>query len=217
MMTLQEQLEQVTNDTLPQLPAAILQKVDGGYRSMLDMELESFALGVNDMAPDFSLPNAYGEPQQLSELLRTGSVVLTFYRGIWCPYCQVQLRAYQKILPEMRENGAHLIAISPQVPDTSLQTQNEWQLGFEVLSDVKNVVAGRYGICYDIPRDHVDLLEIIGFSLEKNYEDERAILPLAATFVIDRGGYIRWCFVDRNYRKRAEPEAILAAIKALRT
>lgn len=215
-MTLQEQLEKITIDTLPQLPADILRKVEGGYESMLNMDLEHLSLGVNDFAPDFSLPNARGEIIGLSELLTSGSVVLTFYRGIWCPYCQVQLRNYQKILPEIRANNAQLIAISPQVPDTSLQTQNEWQLGFEVLSDVRNIVAGQYGICYDIPRDHIDLLEIIGFSLEQNHNDDRAILPMAATFIIDMDKRIRWCFVDRNYRKRAEPGEIIAALKAIR-
>lgn len=214
-MSLQQDLEQITEIQLPQLPNPILQKVEAGYKSILDMELEQFSLGVDNVAPDFTLPNAEGKSRGLSELLNNGNVVLTFYRGIWCPYCQVQLHAYQEILPMIKQYGAQLVAVSPQVPDTSYETQQQWKLGFEVLSDVGNVVSGQYGICYDIPREHFELLKMIGFSVEKNYDDERGLLPLAATYIIDKERRIRWCFVDRDYRKRAEPESILSALQSL--
>jgi peroxiredoxin len=172
------------------------------------------ALKVGDRAPDFTLPDATGKEVKLSALLSRGPVVVTWYRGAWCPYCNVALRGFQKSLPEIRLAGATLIAISPQTPDNSLSTAQKDHLEFEVLSDRGNKVAHAYGIAYKIPKMVADQMKG-RLDLARYNGDESAELPLGATYVIDRDGIIRYAFVDADYRKRAEPSDVLAALRGL--
>jgi peroxiredoxin len=172
------------------------------------------ALKVGDRAPDFTLPGATGKEVRLSELLSRGPVVVTWYRGAWCPYCNVALRGLQKTLPEIRAAGASLVAISPQTPDSSLSTAEKNHLEFEVLSDRGNKVAHAYGVAYKIPKVVADGMKG-RLDLSKYNGDESSELPLGVTYVIDRGGIIRYAFVDSDYRKRAEPSDVMAALRAL--
>jgi peroxiredoxin len=170
------------------------------------------SLRVGDHAPDFALPDAHHKTVRLSALLAAGPVVLTFYRGGWCPFCNLQLRAYQEALPSLRALGAELVAVSPQTPDYTLSTVEEKQLTFPVLSDVGNRVAELYGLVYTLSDALKALQEAFGNPLPKFNGDETWRLPMAATFVIDRGGIVRLAFVDSDYTRRLEPAAILDAV-----
>ncbi|MFM0395071.1 peroxiredoxin-like family protein [Paraburkholderia phytofirmans] len=174
------------------------------------------AVGAGDKAPDFSLPDVRGNPVSLSDLLLRGPVVVTFYRGGWCPYCNIQLRAYQTILPEMGALGARLVAISPQVPDGSLSTAQTNALTFDVLSDVGNAVAHRYGHVYALLEDLRDALRSNNKALPAINGDESWELPVPATYVIAPDGHVALANIEVDYRKRLEPDAILAAVKSLR-
>jgi peroxiredoxin len=101
-----------------------------------------------DRVPKFVLENASGRTIQLDELLTRGPVVLTFYRGAWCPYCNTQFRSLQQALPELEALGASLVAVSPQLPDGSLELIDKHALTFEVLSDSKSRVASECGIVF---------------------------------------------------------------------
>lgn len=171
------------------------------------------ALNVGDTAPDFTLPNAVGESVTLNELLRDGPVIITWYRGGWCPYCNIQLRGFQDILPEITDAGAQLVAISPELPDNSLDTREKQGLEFHVLSDRGNIVAQRFNIVYQFADP---LRDRFGQMLENANGDSSGELPLAVTYVIDTDGKISYAFVDNDYRKRAEPADALAAVQALR-
>ena len=172
------------------------------------------ALKVGDRAPDFELPGANGKKVKLSELISHGPVVVTWYRGGWCPYCNIALRGFQKRLPEIRAAGATLVAISPETPDNTLSTAEKNHLDFEVLSDHGNKVAHAYGVAYKIPRVIVEQFKG-RLDLARHNGDESGTLPLGATYVIDREGTIRYAFVDADYRKRAEPSHVLAALRGL--
>ena len=137
---------------------------------------------------------------------------MTWYRGGWCPYCNIALRGFHKSLPEIRAAGATLVAISPETPDNTLSTAEKNHLDFEVLSDHGNKVAHAYGVAYKIPR--VIAEQFKGrLDLARHNGDESGTLPLGATYVIDREGTIRYAFVDADYRKRAEPSHVLAAVR----
>ncbi len=170
------------------------------------------ALKVGDRAPEFALPDATGKTVKLSELLARGPVVVTWYRGGWCPYCNIALRGFHKSLPEIRAAGASLVAISPETPDNSLSTAEKNHLDFDVLSDRGNKVAHAYGVAYKIP--HVIADQMKG-RLAKQNGDDSGELPLGVTYAIDRDGVIRYAFVDADYRKRAEPSDVLAALRGL--
>ena len=172
------------------------------------------ALKVGDRAPDFELPGATGKTVRLSELLARGPVVVTWYRGGWCPYCNIALRGFHKKLPEIRAAGASLVAISPETPDNSMSTAEKNHLDFEVLSDRGNKVAHAYGVAYKLPR--VVAEQFKGrLDLAKYNGSDSGDLPLGATYVIDRQGVIRYAFIDADYRKRAEPSDVLAALHQL--
>ena len=173
------------------------------------------AIGVDDPAPDFALPNATAKSVVLKDLLRSGPVVLTFYRGGWCPYCNIQLRAYQGVLPEITGLGGRLVAISPQLPDNSLDTVNKNALTFDVLSDVGNKVAEQYGLVYALPEEIRSALRSNNKALPSINGDESWELPVPATFVVASDQHVALAYIEVDYRKRLEPEALLTCLKSL--
>ena len=173
------------------------------------------ALKEGEPAPDFALPDPTGGTVRLAGLLRRGPVVVTFYRGAWCPYCNLALRAYQAALPEIKALGATLVAISPQTPDNSLTTAEKAGLTFPVLSDVGNRVARRYGLVFALSEAARPIYTAIGSDLSVYNGDASWELPVPGTFVIAPDGTVRLAFVDPDYSHRLEPAAILAALRDL--
>ena len=170
---------------------------------------------VGASLPDFALPDVHGKKVKLSELLAKGPVVLAFYRGGWCPFCNLQLRAYQKILPQIRSLGASLVAISPTTPDNSLSFAEKAELTFPVLSDVGNNVARAYGLTFKLSDGLQKLQSGFGNPIPKFNGDESWELPVPATFVADRHGVVRFAHFDPNWTKRVEPATILSALQAI--
>ncbi len=173
-------------------------------------------LKSGDQAPDFSLPNANAETVRLSDVLAQGPVVVVFYRGAWCPYCNLHLNALQKALPEIKAFGGSLLAISPQTPDHSLSLAQRSNLTFEVLSDSGNRVAGEFGLVYRLPPKIIGIYDSFGVSLSEYNGDESNELPVSGTFVIDRNSTICFSYADVDYTKRAEPADIIAALGQLK-
>jgi peroxiredoxin len=197
------------------LPAAAGQIIDGGIASVAALGLANHARQAGQSAPDFTLPTATGENIILSQLVTWGPVVLVFYRGNWCPYCNVQLRAYQQLLPELTKRGATLVAISPQTPDFTTFTASEKKLSFRVLSDVGNKVARQYGLAYGVGTEVADTLRGLGIDLSAYNGTSDDELPLTATFLIGSDSVIAWSWVDANFKHRADPADILAALTQL--
>lgn len=175
------------------------------------------ALKVGQSAPDFTLPDAFGNQVSLGNLLTRGPVVISFYRGEWCPFCNLELRGLQEALPQMKALGATLIAVSPEKPDNGIIATEKNKLTFPVLSDFNNTVARRFGIVFRVGE------ELQAFSKNvfkndlalRNGEDSYE-LPVPATYVIDAKGIIRFAHVDVDYMTgRAEPDAVVAALAAL--
>ena len=185
-----------------------------GIDAVVEAGVEAQAKQVGDQAPDFSLSNATGQSIRLSEYLAKGPVVLTWYRGGWCPYCNITLRQLQLELPNFQAKGANLIALTPELPDKSLSTQEKHALEFEVLSDVGNEVARAYGIVFKLTEEVGEMYQN-AFDLHAYNGDESKELPLAATYVIDVEGNIQYAFLDAEYRNRAEPSDILKILDSL--
>jgi peroxiredoxin len=175
------------------------------------------ALAVGDRAADFELPNAYGRWIRLAYELERGAVVLIFYRGAWCPFCNLQLRSLQQALPQIEALGASLVAISPQLPDGSRSMIDKNALTFEVLSDLQSHVASEYGITFTFaPADQTLFLEV-GNDLRRANGDSTWVLPAPATFVIAADGTIHLARVDSNYTTRINPDEILSALGTFTT
>lgn len=173
------------------------------------------ALKVGDKALDFTLNNSSGKAVSLYGELKNGPVILTWYRGGWCPYCNISLHHLQEKLPDFKAAGAGLFALTPELPDNSLSTSEKHSLDFEVLSDVGNVVGRNYGLIYKLTDDVAEMYDK-AFDMNGYNGDESNELPLSATYVIDKNGIIQYAFLDADYKKRAEPDDIIAAIKNLK-
>ena len=174
------------------------------------------ALDLNQVAPSFELPNQHGQSVQLTELLAKGPVVITFYRGSWGPYCNLQFKALQARLPEIHALGAQLVAISPQVPDGSLSDDEISNMDFLVLSDQNADVAASYGVAWQVPTFLLEHMRVDrGLDLESVNNGNSRVLPIPATFVLDKQGKVTWRYVDVDYRTRSEPEDIISALKNL--
>ena len=176
----------------------------------------SNALEVGQKAPDFKLPSADGKSVSLAELLEKGPVVVTFYRGSWCPYCNLQLRALQARLGDINALGAELVAVSPQVPDDSLTKDEIGEMDFIVLSDQSAKVASEYGVAWEVPEYLLEHMKVDrGLDLEAINNGNANILPIPATYVIGQDAVVTWRFVDVDYRTRSEPQDIIDALKKL--
>ena len=173
--------------------------------------LES-AIQQGDRAPDFQLTNALGDSAQLSVLLKEGPVILVWYRGGWCPYCNIYLNGLQRRLPEIQAAGAQVVAITPEVPDNALSTQEKNELAFHVLSDVGNKVATDFGVVFTLP-DYVIQHYDLSFSLPEYNGDDSYTLPLSASYVIGTDGVVKYAYLDADYRNRAPIDELISAVK----
>ncbi|EDM45108.1 Redoxin [unidentified eubacterium SCB49] len=190
--------------------------VDAIIEKAKAFQLGKDAMKVGEKAPHFELPNPKGKLISLPSLLDKGPVVITFYRGSWCPYCNLQLRALQDKLNEIHALGATLVAISPEVPDGSM-TENEMStMEFTVLSDQDAKVASQYGVSWEVPEFLMDHMRVDrNLDLKKINNGNATILPIPATFILDNDGLIKWSYVNVDYRTRSEPDEIIEALKNL--
>lgn len=177
------------------------------YKSVLKLQ-------VGDKAPDFSLSNATDKTIKLFDLLEDGKVVLTFYRGSWCPYCNLQLSHYQNSLSEIHALGAELVAISPQTPDESLNIKEKNELNFEVLSDNGNIVARKYTTVFKNADAPVNTMTELGFDFDAHYSDDSRELPVPAVFIIEKDATVSFAkSLDGDYRNRVEVSEIINTLK----
>jgi peroxiredoxin len=211
--TLQDELEAMTKHGMEVLPKEIIEAFERSIRELRESGAAK-GLAVGAQAPDFTLANQIGRRVTLSEETAKGPVILTFYRGEWCPFCNLELRAYQRILGGIHAAGAQLLAVSPQTPDHSLSVQEKNELSFHVLSDPRNQVAEKYRLKFKLPDDLHDIYRSLGFALDRYNGDNSWELPVPATYVIDQQGIIRFANVDPDYRTRTEPGEVLKLLQS---
>lgn len=168
-------------------------------------------------APAFELLDAHGERVRLADLLSKGSVVLTFYRGVWCPYCNIDIQGLEQQADAIRAAGASLVTITPQTAANSRKAINEKNLSFPLLSDPGNAVAELYGLRFHLPDDLIDVYKQLGVDLPTINGDASWTLPQPARFVIDPQGQIRHAEAHPDYTRRPDPETLLPILAALKT
>jgi peroxiredoxin len=208
---LQHQLEQVN----AQIPEPIAGRITTAIGEV-DASGVAPGLAPGEQAPQFRLPDAIGRSVSLQERLSDGPVVLVFYRGEWCPYCNTYLRALQAALPDITARGASMLAVSPQSPDHSLSVAERAQLGFDVLSDVHQAVIRAFKVQFTAPADLQDVhTDVFHLDLRDHTANRSWQLPVPATFVLDRAGVVRAAHVSADYRTRMEPADIIAALDDL--
>ena len=214
-MTLTQDLINLRNKLVANHSDEIKTIMNKATQELLNSNIIEQTLQVGEEVPNFTLPNAVGRAVELQKLLNAGPVVISFYRGQWCPYCNLELRTLQQYLPLIQERGATLVAISPQTPDNSLSTAEKNELTFEVLSDVGNQVAQKFGLVFTLSLELRPLYQEFGIDLPAHNGDETFELPIAATYIIEPTGTVAYCFVDPDYTKRLDPEIIVQTLSEL--
>lgn len=215
MATLKEEITQLRQSVDASLSEDIRKKIKRAIQRVEESGITESATGVGDRFPSFSLPNAGGEAMNSEDFLARGPLVVCFYRGGWCPYCNLELRAYQKILAEIRELGADFVAISPQLPDESLTMAAKGNLTFEVLSDTGNSLAEHLGLVHELPESIIDLYRSIGNDLERINGNMRWTLPIPATYIIAQDGTVVEAFIQPDYTLRMEPGEVLKKLREM--
>ncbi|CAN7529166.1 peroxiredoxin-like family protein [Paenibacillus sp. LjRoot153] len=214
-MSLKEQLEQAKSGFIARVPVEAQTQI---FRHIAEQQQTGnvYGLKVGDTAPNFVLTNPLGEQITLYDELVRGPVILTFYRGSWCPYCNIQLRAYQQILPEILEHGAQLLAITPQSPEHSLTQKEKEQLTFQVLSDPDGLVADRFNLLFEMP-DYLQhtFKHILGRDLAAFNATDRWILPIPGIYLLDTERIIRFAQVNPDFMTRMEPQDLITQLKKL--
>jgi peroxiredoxin len=170
---------------------------------------------AGDTAPEFTLLDPDGKPVSSRDLLAKGPLVISFYRGVWCPYCNLELQALQQALPEITARGASLVAISPQIAANSRKSLRDNKLGFPILSDVKSEVADAFGIRFALPDYLVEVYAGFGNDLAKVNDDPAWVLPMPARYVVGADGVIAYSEVNPDYTQRPDPSELLPVLDRL--
>ncbi|MFQ5534251.1 MAG: peroxiredoxin-like family protein [Sphingomonadales bacterium] len=213
-MSLTEQIQQFSAQMAAQIPPEKLAIILGVTEKLKASGIENKCLAEGDTVPDFELPSHKGGTVSSKNLLAKGPVVISFYRGEWCPYCNLELKAFQDRLPELEDLGATLVAVSPQTPDHSLSAAEKNQVSFDVLSDHGNEMARKFGLVFTLAEELRPIYEGFGIDLPAFNGTETFELPIPATYVVGADGKIIKAFVDANYVLRLDPDDVIAALKA---
>lgn len=215
MITLKEQISEYNAEKAKQMPEEVLNTMAAVTMDLKSMELEDNSLKVGDKIPQFNLPDHNGTDRSFSGYLDKSVVVLSFYRGGWCPYCNLELHALQNSLPDIEAAGARLVAISPETPDHSLSTREKNALAFDVLHDKGNHVAKSFGLVFVLPEVLRPIYKGAGIDIPEHNGDTTFELPMPATYIVNQQGEIVYRFVDADYTKRLEPAEIVAELKKI--
>jgi len=208
-LSLQKQLEELTSKLQALVTAERLATVDRAIQELQESEVGSGALKKGEKAPAFELPDGDGRLWRSEDLRRSGPLVIVFYRGRWCAYCNTQLVALQEMHKQIAAAGASLVAISPQTQKHSYMTRDMHKLRFPLLSDAGNQVARQFGLMYRLSRELQAMYESIYTKLPGYNGDQSWELPLPATYIIQPDGIISYARVEADWRKRPEPEEVL--------
>jgi peroxiredoxin len=215
---MKEQAEQMKAAAAERLPPEVLAVFDRSIDDLVGQCIPANVVSVGDTLASFTLSDATDSPVSLDQLVANGPAVIVFYRGGWCPYCNLALRTYQReLVPELSAFGARLVAISPQSPDQSLSTVEKAELDFTVLSDPGNRVAKSIGIVFQQADDVLDAQRTLGLDLAAVNAEGSTQLPRPTVLIVDQDRVVRFVDVQPDYTARTEVVDILAALDGLTT
>ncbi len=214
-MSLLAQIQEMQKEFMKQVSEEDVKVLQSATAKLIESDIAARCLKQGDKMPAFSLPNAINETISSNIMLNKGPLVINFYRGGWCPYCNLELKAFQEALPEIVDLGAQLVAISPNLPDKSLSSIEKHALTFEVLTDIGNQISRQFGLVFTLDAQLQPLYKQFGIDIPSFNGDESYELPIPATYVVNSDGIIKFAFVDADYTRRLEPDKVIEALKNL--
>ena len=212
MNELAKQIEQFNNELATQVPQEVLEAFGKSIEDLQKKNIEEKSIKLGEVMPEFLLPNVKNEIINSKEILKNGKMIIAFYRGSWCPYCNLELKMLQDHLPKIKDKKAMLVAISPQSPDNSLTVVEKHNLTFEVLTDKDNLFAKQLGISFELQDFVLPYYQALGIDLMHFNKNNDNSLPVPAVFVIDQNGKIIYKFVDANYMNRIDIDELLQTL-----
>lgn len=215
MGALKDEIDAYNAAKQEKVPAEILTIMAEATEELKRSGIENRALKTGDTMPDFELPNQHGERRRLSDYLAESPVVLNIYRGGWCPYCNMEMKALHDALPEIESRGARLVGMAPETPDKAMSTAERHEIAIDILSDAGNKVAEQMGLVFELPQALRPIYEKFGIDLVAYNGDDSFKLPVPATYIIGQDGVIVYDFVNADYTLRLEPSEIVAKLAAL--
>jgi peroxiredoxin len=215
MGALKDEIDAYNAAKQEKVPAEILATMAQATEELKRSGVEDRALKTGDTMPDFELPNQHGERRRLSDYLAKSPVVLNIYRGGWCPYCNMEMKALRDALAEIESHGAQLVGLAPETPDKAMSTAERHGIAIDILSDAGNKVAEQMGLVFELPQALRPIYEKFGTDLADYNGDDSFKLPVPATYIIGQDGVIVYDFVNADYTLRLEPSEIVAKLATL--
>jgi peroxiredoxin len=216
MTTIADQANEITAAAAQGLPAEVVAAFAADQAALKAAGVPARAVSVGDTIAPFALPDASGQTRTLDELTADGPAVIVFYRGGWCPYCNVTLRTYEReLLPQLEAFSATLVAISPETPDASLTTQEKTELTYTVLSDTSAQLASKLGITWRPSQPGLAAQRQLGVDIRTTRGDQGTILPMPSVLIVDRDHVARFVDIHPVYTGRTEVTDILTALHKL--
>jgi peroxiredoxin len=209
--SLQDQLDEITSNTRHLVQPERLAVSERAIAELFVTRIEERILPVGAAAPEFALKDANGRPVRSEDLIQTGPLIVKFFRGRWCPYCMTELETWRDLYGSLRERGAVLVAVGPQVERQSDFMAGQHGLPFPILTDIGNKVAAQLGLVWTVPDYLRDYYRSILVNIPFMNGDQSWTLPLPATYVISRAGRVVFAEAHADFRVRPEPEEALAA------
>lgn len=213
--TLANRIKAFQDSFIPGVPEATLNTLMSELKNLIDSGIADQAVNTGERFPAFDLPDANNTQHSLEDYLRQGPLVVSFYRGAWCPYCNLEINALQQKLSEITAAGGQLVAISPQRPDKSSEQVATTGLSFDVLSDSGNKLAESCGLVFTLPEALRPIYAGWQIDIPGHNDDDSFQLPIPATYIIDTNGTINYAFIDMDYTRRLEPDIIIEQLKKL--
>lgn len=215
MGVLKDAIDAYNAAKLQQTPPEVLATMSQATEALKRAGIEGRAAKTGDTMPDFELPNQHGERRRLGDYLAAAPVVLNIYRGGWCPYCNMEMKALREVLPEIEAHGARLVGMTPETPDKAASTAERNAIAIDILSDAGNRVAEQLGLVFELPAALRPLYAKKGIDLHEYNGDDTFKLPVPATYIVGQDSVIAYHFVNVDYTQRLEPAEIVARLAAL--
>lgn len=215
MTTLEQKIRDYDEIKKNKVPSDVLAVMEGATEKLRNSGLEDKALAVGEQIPDFSLPDQHGVVRNLSYYLAKGPIVLNVYRGGWCPYCNLEMRALNAVLPEFHHRGANLVGLTPETPETAQDTLTANELDITVLSDKGNRISAELGLVFELPDELKPIYENLGIDIPASNGEDSFTLPVPATYIIGKDRVVLYRFINVDYTRRVEPALLVAELDKL--
>lgn len=214
-MPLNDELKILHKEILESLPVEVRKTLINENKKIINNFIEAKTLKVGSIIPDVHFRNKDLQPVYLTDLLKNNHLVLSFFRGTWCPYCNLELISLAKINNEIEKRGARLISVSPELYKYSKDSLESNNINFSVYTDLANKAADKFGLVFNLPPAYREMYKTFDLHLDVRNNDNEWTLPVPATFVISKDGVVTAKFVNADYTKRMEPDDILKELDAL--